>query len=680
MVLGSLEEELVKHINIIIFVRLGLNLTEIMHKKALSFLLGSFLFVLANAQQPREVLFTIDQTPVYFSEFKRVYLKNIDLVKDDSKKNIDKYLDLFINYKLKLKEAKHLGLDKKETYIKELEGYRKQLAKGYLTDTRTSDVLLKQAYDRSLERVNASHILITVKPNALPKDTLAAYQKIIEARDKISNGEAFEDVAKVYSQDPSVIKNNGNLGWFSVFRMVYPFEEAAYTTKVGEMSQPFRTQFGYHIVKVNDREKILGEVTVAHIMVAINSNRTSEEAKKRIEEINQQLKQGVSFASLAKEYSDDPSTAIEGGKIRRFGQGALNSEKFEQTAFSLQKKDEISTPIKTKYGWHIIQLIEKHPLKTFEEQKGDLTKKVKRDSRSKLVTESFINSLKEKYSIVKNEKSIAYFKSVIPDSFSREELEIKDDENLKKELFRLKEKVYTYRDFAEFLKNNQIRATEYIDHLVFVDEMYTRFESSTLLKYYEQHLEEDNLEFANVIEEYRDGLLLFDLMESKIWNVSKTDSIGLKNYYEMQKEKYTQNETYKVLKASSSKYEAISKVEELLKKEKTVEEIKREVNKGDMVLVLFSEEEIIKGKDILPKDFSAEKGKITIADEENFMTLIMVKEVLPSRIKTFEETKGEVISDFQENTENEWLSHLRTKYSVRVNKKALKKAKKELSI
>ncbi|EZH73216.1 hypothetical protein ATO12_19625 [Aquimarina atlantica] len=651
-----------------------------MYKKGLLFFLGSILFTLVNAQQSKDVLFTIDESPVYISEFKRVYLKNIDLVKDKSQKNIDEYLNLFINYKLKLKEAKHLGLDKKQAYLEELEGYRKQLAKGYLTDTRTSDALIRQAYDRSLEQVNASHILIMVKPNASAKDTIAAYQKIIEARNKVVNGEPFDVVAKAYSQDPSVAKNNGNLGWFSAFRMVYPFEEAAYETKVGEISEPFRTQFGYHVVKVNGREKKLGEVTVAHIMVAINDNRTSEEAKKRIKEINQQLQQGVSFASLAKQYSDDPSTAIEGGKIRRFGQGALNSEKFEKTAFALEKKGEISAPIQTKYGWHIIQLIEKHPLKSFEEQKNELTKKVKRDSRSKLVTTSFLNSLKKKYTITKNEKAVAYFKEILPATFSKEEWNVPEDKNLKKELFSLKKEKYSYKDFAEFLKSNQMRIEGYSDISAFVEEMYTRFESQTLLRYYEEHLEEDNKDFANVIGEYRDGLLLFDLMESKIWNVSKTDSIGLKKYYEVQKDKYTQNEAYKVLKASSSKQEAISKVEKLLKKKKSIKEIKNEVNKGDIALVLFSEEELAKGDAILPKNFSAEKGKIVFLEEENFKTLIMVKEILPSRIKTFEETKGEVINDFQESIENKWLDHLRVKYPVKVNEKTLKKAKKELSI
>lgn len=651
-----------------------------MYKKLVLFFLGSIIFTIANAQQSKDVLFTIDNSPVYISEFKRVYLKNINLVKDNSQKNIDKYLDLFVNYKLKLKEAKSLGLDTKDTYLRELEGYKKQLTTGYLTDTRTSEVLIREAYERSLERVNASHILIEVKPNAPAKDTLVAYQKIIEAKNKITKGEPFDVVVKAYSEDPSVVKNSGDLGWFSVFRMVYPFEQAAYNTKVGEVSEPFRTQFGYHIVKVNGKEKRQGEVTVAHIMVAINKNRSSEEAEKRIKEINQQLVQGVSFASLAKQYSDDPSTAIDGGKIRRFGQGALNSEEFEKVAFSLKEPEEISKPVVTQYGWHIIQLIEKHPPKTFEEQKEEFTQKVKRDSRSKLVTESFILSLKKKYSVVENKKAISYFKEIIPTTLFKEEWSLPENKRLNEELFSIKNEKYLFKDFVQFLQNNQRKTSELIDVPIFVEEMYKKYESSVLLKYYEEHLEEDNEDFANVIGEYRDGLLLFDLMESKIWNVSKTDSIGLKKYYEAQKEKYAQNETYKIIKASSSKQEAINKVQKLLGEQKTIKEIEKEINKEDIALVLFSEEELIKGEDIFPKDFSTEKGGITVIEEENLMTLFMTKEIVPSRIKTFEETKGAVINDFQESIEKQWLDQLKTKYSIKINEKTLKKAKKELSI
>ncbi|WP_299314928.1 peptidylprolyl isomerase [uncultured Aquimarina sp.] len=623
----------------------------------------------------------INNSPVYTSEFKRVYLKNIDLVKDESQKDIDEYLELFINYKLKLAEAKEQGLNKKESYIKELEGYKKQLSSGYLTDTKASDALVKEAYDRLQERVNASHILVQVQSGASPKDTLAAYQRITEARNKISSGADFKEIAVQYSQDPSVNKNGGNLGWFSAFRMVYAFEQAAFTTKVGDVSEPFKTRFGYHIVKVNDKQKALGEVTVAHIMVAFNKERTETQAEERIKEISSQLKQNASFESLAKQYSDDRNTAVNEGKINRFGQGALNSENFEKAAFALQVSGEVSAPVKTKYGWHIIKLLEKHPPKTFEELKGELTQKIKKDSRSQLITKSFINSLKEKYALKRNEETITYFKKIVPSTIFKEKWEVPtNDPMMEKSIFSIGDQGYLYLDFAKFIQQRDAGKTGISDVSVYVETMYDEYESAQLLQYYEEHLEEDNQEFANVISEYRDGLLLFDLMESKIWNAAKTDSVGLKKFYESRKDTYLLEETYTVIKASSSNQELIEKVKVLIEKGKSTEEIKKEVNTSDTDKVFFSDEELTKGETPFTSSFTGEKGQIVSVNENNYITLVKVEEVTPARIKTFEETKGKVINDFQEDLEKKWLNELRKKYSVELNKKTLKKIKKDLSI
>lgn len=652
-----------------------------MHKKSIILFLGVIFSTLLYGQEKDQVLLTINNSPVYRSEFKRVYLKNIDLVKDESQKDVDEYLELFINYKLKLEEARSQGLDKKESYVKELAGYKKQLSASYLTDTKVSDALVKEAYDRLQQRVNASHILVQVRPDALPKDTLAAYEKITEARNKVINGEDFKKVAVAYSQDPSVKKNGGDLGWFSAFRMVYPFEDAAFTTEVGKVSEPFRTRFGYHIVKVNNKEKSLGEVTVSHIMVAFNKDKTEEQAAKRIKEIQAQLKEKASFESLAKQYSDDRNTAINGGKINRFGQGALNSESFEKVAFGLKEKGELSEPVKTKYGWHIVKLIEKHPPKTFEELKGELTQRVKKDSRSKLITESFINSLKEKYGLEKNEKALSYFKKIVPSTIFNEKWNFsEDDANLKKNLFKIGDQNFTYLDFAKFIQNKGTRKSNTKEVAVLVDRIYEDYESAMLLQYYEENLEQDNQDFANVISEYRDGLLLFDLMETKIWNAAKTDSIGLQKYYDSRKNNYIQNESYKIMKASSANKELITKVEKLLKKGKDVNAIKKEVNTSETNKVLFTEQIVEKDVDDLAGKFSGKSGEIISTTEDNYITLIKVIEVIPSRIKTFEETKGKVINDFQEDLEKQWLNELRGKYSVELNEKILKKIKKELSI
>ena len=649
----------------------------IMHKSLKLFFAGLIFSSVANAQLSDETLLSINDKPVAVSEFKKVYLKNIDLVKDESQKDVDEYLRLFINYKLKLEEAKSIGLDDKESYRKELEGYKKQLASGYLTDTEATDALVREAYDRLQQRVNASHILIRLAPDASPADTLKAFKRISEARNKIVNGANFTDVAKQYSEDPSAAQNGGDLGWFSAFRMVYPFESAAYNTKVGDISEPFKTQFGYHILKVNQKEKVEGEVEVAHIMIAVDKMTSMEQAEQKIKQIETQLKNGASFESLAKQFSDDKNTARNGGKINKFGKGSLNSEKFENVAFALSQSGEISDPIQTQYGWHIIKLIKKYPPKTFEEQKAELNKMIKRDSRSKLISESFIKSLKEKYSVEINNEVAGYFTSQFDKGKNVEDM-LTDTSVMATEVFTIKDKVYNYKDFAEYLKPRQAKLVAAQDKGKFVDTYITSFTEDALLRYYEANLERDNQDYADVLNEYRDGLLLFDLMESKIWNAAKEDTVELKKYYQEHREDYKKELTYKLVKASASEKAQIELIVKDLKSGKEYSAIKEEFN-GEENSVLFSEEEVDKDAESLKSIKPLAKGSYTIEESNKFYTLIFIDEVVLPYIQSFEEVKGAVINDYQDDIEKQWLKELRDKYKVEVNTKVLKRVKKELN-
>ena len=333
-------------------------------------LVQSFLFA-----QTKEVLFTIDNHPYYTDEFIRVYNKNLDLVKDDSQKDLDKYLDLFLGYKLKVEKANKIGLQNGTSYQNELKSYRNQLSKNYVNDSKVTNELVREAYDRMQQEVRASHILILVDEGALPQDTLKAYNKILDIKKRLDAGEDFVTVAKQTSEDPSVKENNGDLGYFSAFRMVYPFENAAFKTNVGQVSKPFRTRFGYHIVKVVDKRANRGEVTVAHIMIVkpnVSDVAQQEKAKATIEDIYKKIQQGENFESLAQQFSEDKSSAPKGGVLQRFGSGQLSSEEFENVAFSLAKKDDISAPFQSQFGWHIIKLIEKHPVRSFDDMKGEL--------------------------------------------------------------------------------------------------------------------------------------------------------------------------------------------------------------------------------------------------------------------------------------------------------------------
>ncbi|RZS93194.1 peptidylprolyl isomerase [Aquimarina brevivitae] len=650
-----------------------------MHKSFYLLFVGLIICTSLWSQSNEENLLSVNNTPVSVAEFKKVYLKNIDLVKDESQKDIDEYLNLFINYKLKIEEAKALGFDKKPTYQKELEGYKKQLASGYLTDTKATEELVKEAYERTLKRVNASHILIRLASDATPQDTLEAYNRIAMIRDKIvTEKKDFNTLAKQYSEDPSAKQNGGNLGWFSAFSMVYDFENAAFTTKVGEVSAPFRTQFGYHILKVNAKEDKQGEVSVAHIMIADENGTKKEEALAQIQKIEAQLKNGAPFDTLAKEFSDDKNTAKNGGRINRFAKGELNSEIFENAAFALQEPGEISAPVKTQYGWHIIKLLQKHPIETFEALKPELTKKVTRDVRSKKITESFINSLKEKYNIQEDQSVVAYFVSELEIGKSLEAL-LANEKEMNQPLFNIKDTTISYGDFAEYIKPRQVRLTKAKDKDNFITSLYDNFFSSTLLTYYKDNLERDNQEFASVLKEYKEGLLLFDLMEFKVWGAAKEDTTALQNYYKANPSKYTKPITYSVVKASSNNRAKIDALVIALNADKQFEELKSSFSDNKNESVLISKVELEEEDASLAHLKTKKKGVYDISTDDGYHTLVYIENIIPERVQPFDKVKGAVINDYQEYIEGQWLQELRDKYTVEVNKKVLKGVKKELN-
>ena len=468
----------------------------------------------------KEVLFTIDSKPYYTDEFSRIYNKNLDLVKDESQKDLNQYLELFIGYKLKINKAYKLGLQNGDAYKNELATYRTQLAKNYLTDSKVTNELVQEGYNRSLKEVKASHILITVGENATPADTLAAYNKIKGIYQKAVNGEDFGSLAQQYSQDPSAKENKGDLGYFSAFRMVYAFENAAFKTPKGKISNPFRTRFGYHIIKVDDVRDNRGEVTVEHIMVLNPKDDTPaerEKVKSKIEDIYKKIQQGENFESLAKQFSEDNSSSSKGGLLTRFGSGQLSSEEFENAAFALTKEHAISAPFQSKYGWHIVKLIEKHPVRSMEEMKTELESKVGKDDRSRLITNSLNDKLRKQFPIKRNDKLYAQLSKAVTNDFYDNKWVVPANSKLYGgSLFSIKDKTVTGNDFFAYVNSQQKTGNSIKPVGKMVDDLYQKFIDEQLNAYYNDNLEKEFPEFAAVMDEYRDGLLLFDLMEKEI--------------------------------------------------------------------------------------------------------------------------------------------------------------------
>lgn len=630
-------------------------------KKIIFFIyIALFSVTMLNAQLEKKVLFTVDEKPIEVAEFLRVFNKNRDIVADENKMTIEEYLELYVNYKLKLEQAYKLKLDTLPNYLSELKKYRAQLVKPYLKDAKVTDAIIKETYNRMKQEVKASHILIRLYPKASPADTLKAYNKIMEARTKIINGADFGTIAQEYSEDPSAQKNKGDLGYFSAFGMVYPFENAAYTNKIGEVSMPFKTSFGYHIVKVNDKKPSRGEVEVAHIMIK-NDTASTSHAETQIHDIYAKLKQGDTFEFLAQKYSDDRASAPKGGLLPKFSPGRMIPV-FSKTAFSMQNENDISKPFKTPYGWHIIKLIKKHPIKSFEALKPELIQKIERSERAAAAGKSVANRLKKEYTIVVNND--------LKTMFLNSEID-KLEQNAEKTLFSINgraTKLKELRDYNTKMRKNSLK------------EVFNSLLNDKIIEYYKDNLEKNNKDFALTMQEYREGLLLFDLLQKKVWKRSETDTIGLKKYFKAHQNKYKFKKRGEVVIATCTKKENAEKVKKLLVLGKTNDEIKTLVNEPPVIHVLLSKGTVEENSRKLPKGYTLEKGVSNIYQEDkNQFIIVKVSKIIEPTFKTFKEAKGLVMNDYQEYLEKEWIKELRNNHTIKINKRTLKKVTKKYS-
>ena len=487
-------------------------------------LLMLIVHVVMFSQKKSKTLVTINDSKITVADFKKVYEKNLDAIDNEESKNVPYNLDLYINYTLKVKEAYQLKLDTLPSYIREIETYRNQLSAPYLQDNSFTEKLIKEAYFRTKNEIKTKHILIRTKKNATPTDTLVAYNKILKIRNRILAGEDFEKVAVATSDDDSArdnplrnLKGNkGNLGYFSAFKMVYPFEDAAYKTPVGEVSMPFKTRFGYHILKVDTIRVSKGEVEVAHILVSD----LTPTGKTKIDEVYSKLSAGESFDSLAKIYSNDNSSKDKGGKLTKFGTGRMVPS-FENAAFSLGEVGDFSKPFKTRFGWHILRLLKKHPLKPFEDMKATITASLKRSGRMKLSDDAVLNKLKKNYRITEHKTAKLLL--------NRKDIRTISKDSLQNILLSINEKDLTQADFVSSIANKKQQSIAVLFEL---------YKNQEIVKYFKENLVHTAPEYATILKEYEDGLLLFELMQQKIWNKSSKDTLGLKQFFVENKKNY----------------------------------------------------------------------------------------------------------------------------------------------
>ena len=486
----------------------------------------------------KEIILSVGEDQISLEEFKSIFYKNNHNDTLITKEYLDEYMQLFVNFRLKVKEAKELKYDTIPEFISELEMYRDQLAKPYLSDNQFDEKLINEAYERMQTDVSASHILISVSEKAIPTDTLKAYNKAIDIRNKIHKGMDFAQAAEQFSDDKSAVINGGNLGFFTVFMMVYSFESAAYNTKVGEVSKPIRTKYGYHLVKVNERRKARGEVKAAHIMFKIAKGATEDAIntnKLKINDIVKKLNNGEDFSQLAEKFSEDRGTAIKGGNLPWFGVGKMVKE-FEDVTFSLEKTGEVSAPFKTAFGWHVVKLLEKREISELKDIKEDLRKKVKQDSRNNLRDKAIVSKIKKENNFKQYSNRLNEIAKYIDKSLEDGEWKSEKAATLKRNLFVLDGNYYSQADFIQYVLANQMKVSD--NYQTYFNSLYELFINEICINYEKSKLEERYPEFKALLQEYTDGILLFDLMDDMVWTKAIKDTLGLQDFFDFNNKKY----------------------------------------------------------------------------------------------------------------------------------------------
>src|ERR1035437_1684811 len=476
-----------------------------------------------------KILMTVDGNNIQAGEFIRMYKKSTEPGKI---LDVDSYLKQFTIFKLKVTDALHEGYDTTLSFRNELNGYRNQLAQNYLTDTQTEEKLLQKAYQRSLIEINAWHILIALPQDASAEDTLRAWQKASDIRERIIKGEPFERVARGTSDDKSVKINGGNLGYFSVFQMIMPFEDATYSLKKGTVSMPVRTPYGYHIIMVSDKRPSKGRIKVAHIMKAVSPGTDEKEAKKAEDEINniyEMLQEGTSFAELAKKYSDHKESAVKGGELEWFGTGEIISD-FSEAAFAITDTGKYTKPVHTLYGWHIIKLLDKKAPGTFEESRSFLESKINQSYLNSISKKSFVEKLKKEYNFQINQNAYNWFVShtdtlVIHGLKKYDRTSIPDGN-----LYSFANQYITNNEFANYIeKRGSLLVTK--DSSEFINRLVETRASDHLISTENSVLEIKYPEFRYLMNDFHDGMLLFEISGKKVWNRVSNDSSGMRNYY-----------------------------------------------------------------------------------------------------------------------------------------------------
>lgn len=621
----------------------------------------------ALAQKPTDVLVTINDSIYNVADFERLYNKNIDMVADASQKDIANYFNLYKTYKLKLQNAYSLEIDKTQKVTQEYKSYRNQLAEKYFVNDDDLERLLNEAFDRNEYEVKASHILFAVDEFAQPQDTLKAYNKAIEVRNELMKNLSFEEAALKYSDDLSAKKNKGNLGYFSIFKMVYLFENGVYNTPVGSVSMPIRSDYGYHLIKVVNKRPTQKIKTIAHILIEAK-DKNDAAAKKKINDIYKRLQTGENFYDAAFHLSEDILSRDKGGDLGIYTEGNFNIDGISDVVYELNFKGAYSQPFFSQYGWHIVAVTNIQDKPSREDLRENFTRKIKSDTRSKVLDKNLITHLKEMYHFSANENNILEAAKLLEreeminqpkvESSPKTEAVLATYADKKITAKNVLEHIYSFPKEYAFLKTNELVLQKAFDF----------YSLRKLKEQYNNDLETKYPEFAHTLSEYKEGLVLFDLLEQKIWKMASEDTLAQQKYFIDHKEHYKQpgyfiGEVY----VFKSKRDAKT-YHKLLK-------INYNVKEEDFPMLYKYQGRFYLDDKRLPANLELNTiGKNVVKHNNNYY-VFFVRERKEAVQPTYDDVKSRVLSDYQVEYEKEYSNELLKNAKINVNEAVLNQLK-----
>ncbi|MDR1762744.1 MAG: peptidylprolyl isomerase [Dysgonamonadaceae bacterium] len=642
-------------------------------KRNIFFVVLLFCAVSLAAQSDDPVIMTINGKEIRKSEFEYSYSKNNN---DDviEKKTLPEYVELFENLKFKVMEAEAEGMDTTEAFRSEFNDYRLQLARQYLNEPVTDEALLRKEYDRMSEIVEISHLFIaypeSLNLHILPADTLAAYKKAVQLNNRIAKGEDFEKLVREFSDDKEVAEaaRPGYLGWYKALQLVPALEDLAYAVPVGKTGIG-RSNFGYHIIKVHARRSIPGQIRIAHIVVKQAENDSTGEAEKKINDIYARLAAGEDFAELAKNFSDDKENASKGGELGWISFGDIIAD-FQNQVFALKNPGDYTKPFKTAIGWHIAKLLETKPLDSFESKRDEIEKRLISGGFSLQLQKQKIDDWKAENHFEKNEAAYRNLMTTANTIYPGDSAFYSLYENSPETLFTVEGQAYPISDFIVlFKKNPRSTYSLSVDNL---DEHIRQFEFNSLYETEDRMLESRYPEFRDLVREYRDAILMFNISSQEVWDKAAADTEGLERFFAANRSNYAWSEPhfkgYAVEVKDAKTKKQIQKEIKKMTPEAAVEYMNENYRVGDVNHVRITQG-LFKQGDNKIVDELAFKGAKATADSE-FQDYFILGKVLDAP-ESYSDVRGLVVADYQDYLEQEWLKTLRSKYKVEINEKVL---------